>query len=112
MPTTLRLNCREDIVFPVTVGDVEVGDLKNEIKKQCAVSFEGVDSRHLELWKVSAIDDPLCEMTPLFSAQGLQPNTLVKRLEDDLSKFADQLDAVDSVFGIFPTQGPVSPLCL
>ena len=75
MPTTLRLNCLikgEGISFPVTVGNVEVGDLKNEIKKQCAVSFENVDAHHLELWKVNAIDDPLCEMTLLFLAQGPQ----------------------------------------
>ena len=42
------------------MGNVEVGDLKNKIKKQCAVSFENVDAHHLELWKVSTIDDPLC----------------------------------------------------
>jgi hypothetical protein len=67
MLPTLRLKCLiegEDIVFPVTVArDDEVSDLKNEIKRQCAVSFEGVDARHLELWKVSAIDELLREMT-------------------------------------------------
>jgi hypothetical protein len=71
---SLRLRCLiegEDIVFPVNaVFDDEVSDLKDKIKKKCAVTLEGVDAHHLELWKVSAIDDSICEMTLLFLAQG------------------------------------------
>jgi hypothetical protein len=68
MPTTLRLNCLiegEDIVFPVTVVcDDVVSDLKEFIQKSEHWQFlKDVDPHTLELWKVSAIDDPLCEMT-------------------------------------------------
>ena len=60
---SLRLNCLiegEYIAFTViAVCDDEVDDLKNKLKTKCAVSFKDVDARHLELWRVSAIDDPL-----------------------------------------------------
>ncbi len=71
----LRLKCLiegEDIVFSVTaVRDDEVSDLKEFIKSERALSLKDVGPHTLELWKVSAIDEPLCEMTLLFSAQGL-----------------------------------------
>ena len=78
MLTALRLKCLiegEDIVFPVTVvRDEEVSDLKEKIQSKRALdSLKDVGPHTLELWKVSAIDEPLlCEMTLLFSAQGLQ----------------------------------------
>ena len=78
MLTALRLKCLiegEDIVFPVTVvRDDEVSDLKEKIQSKRALdSLKDVGPHTLELWKVSAIDEPLqCEMTLLFSAQGLQ----------------------------------------
>ena len=77
MLTTLRLNCLikgEDIVFSVTaVCDYEVSDLKKFIQSKRALgSLKDVGPHTLELWKVSAIDEPLCEMTLLFSAKGLQ----------------------------------------
>jgi hypothetical protein len=72
--TDLRLRClieRENIVFPVTVAcGKEVSDLKKSIQKERALSsLKDIDPHTLELWKVSAIDDPLCEMTLLFLAQ-------------------------------------------
>ena len=76
MLTTLRLKCLiegEDIVFAVTaVRDDEVSDLKEKIQsKRDKGSLKDIDPHTLELWKVSAIDEPLlCEMTLLFSAQG------------------------------------------
>ena len=75
MSNTLRLKCLiqgEDIVFPVTAGcDDEVSDLKESIQgKRALDSLKGVGPHTLELWKVSAIDERLCEMTSLFSAQG------------------------------------------
>ena len=75
---TLRLKCLiegEAIVFPVTaVSDDEVSDLKESIQSKRALdSLKGICPHTLELWKVSAIQEPLCEMTLLFSAQGLQP---------------------------------------
>jgi hypothetical protein len=54
----------------------------------------------------------LCEMTLLSQPKDSNPitakprETLLKRLEGDLSKFADQLDAVDSLLSIFTTQPP------
>ncbi len=77
MPATLRLKCLiegEATVFPVTaVGDNEVSDLKEFIQsKRAKDTLKDVGPHILELWKVSAIDEPLCEMTLLFSAQGLQ----------------------------------------
>ena len=76
---SLQLNCLiegEDIVFPVTVvRDDEVSDLKEKIQsKRVKGSLKDIDPHTLELWKVSAIEEPLCEMTLLFSAQGLQPH--------------------------------------
>jgi hypothetical protein len=75
--TMLRLKCLiqgEDIVFSVTPGcDDEVSDLKELIQSERALgSLKDVCPHALELWKVSAIDEPLREMTLLFSAQGLQ----------------------------------------
>lgn len=62
----------EDIVFPVTaVLDNDVSDLKEYIQNKRALGgLKGVDPHTLELWKVSAINKPLCEMTLLFLAQG------------------------------------------
>jgi len=78
--TTLQLNCLiegEDDVFLVTVVcNDAVSNLKNEVKKQCAVSFKNIDARHLKLWKVSAIDDPLCEMTLLHLNRSILISTL------------------------------------
>jgi hypothetical protein len=79
MPTTLQLNCLiegEDIVFPVTMvcNDV-VSDLKEFIQNKRALGIlKDIDPHTLELWKVSAIDDLLCEMTLLFLAQGIEPH--------------------------------------
>ena len=82
-PHQLKLKCvieGEYIVFPVTVGqDCVVSDLKEEIKQEYAVTFKDVDAHTLELWKVSAIDELLSEVTSLFSAQGLQPYRCVGR---------------------------------
>jgi len=65
MSARLRLNCLIDGEvngFTVTaVCSDDVGDLKNKIKGKCAATFEGVDAHNLALWKVSAIDDPLCQ---------------------------------------------------
>ncbi len=74
-----RLNCLiegTDTVFPVTaVRNDEVSDLKKSIQKERALGpLKGVDPHDLELWKVSAIDDPLCEMTLIFLAQEIQPH--------------------------------------
>jgi len=75
----MLLNCLikgEDIVFLITaVCEDVVIDLKFSIQRQrLESSLKGVDPNTLELWKVSAIDKLLCEMTLLFSAQGLQPH--------------------------------------
>lgn len=55
--TTVRLRCLiegEDAFFPViTAGDDDVGQLKKLIQKECAATFEGVNARHLKLWKVN-----------------------------------------------------------
>ena len=61
---TLRIKCLiegETIVFPVTAGrDDEVSDLKEFIQSKRALdSLKDVDPYTLELWKVSAIDEPL-----------------------------------------------------
>ena len=74
---SLQLNCLikgEDIVFPVTAEcDDLVGVLKVSIQRTRALdSLKDVGPHTLELWKVCAIDEPLCEMTLLFSGQGLQ----------------------------------------
>ena len=73
--TMLRLNCLiqgEDIVFLVNaVRDDVVSDLKKLIHSERALGrLKDIDPHTLELWKVSAIDERLCEMTSLFSAQG------------------------------------------
>jgi hypothetical protein len=75
LTTDLRLKCLikgEYIVFPVTVAcNGEVSDLKTSIRSERALdSLKDVGPHILELWKVSAISEPLCEMTLLFSAQG------------------------------------------
>ena len=72
MPTTLQLNCLiegEDKVFTVTAaGDDNVSILKELIQSKRALgTLRGVDPHDLELWKVSAIDDLLHEMTFHFS---------------------------------------------
>jgi hypothetical protein len=74
---TLRLKCLiegEDIIFPITaVRDDEVSDLKEAIQSKRALdSLKDVGPHTLELWKVCAIEKPLCEMSFLFSGQGLQ----------------------------------------
>jgi hypothetical protein len=79
MSATLRLKCLiegEAIVFAVNaVCDDEVSDLKKSIQSERALgSLKDIDPHTLELWKVSATDEPLREMTLLFSAQGLQPH--------------------------------------
>ena len=66
--TTVRLNCLiegEDIVFPVTaVCDDDVSNLKQSIQRTRALdSLKDVGLHTLEWWKVSAIEEPLCEMT-------------------------------------------------
>ena len=72
----LQLKCLiegETIVFPVTAErDDEVSSLKKSIQIERALgSLKGIDPHTLELWKVSAIDEPLCEMTLHFLAHGL-----------------------------------------
>ena len=79
MSTTLLLNCLiqgEDKIFTVTAaGDKNVSFLKKSIQEERVLgTLKGVDPHDLELWKVNVIDDPLCEMTLLFSAQGFQPH--------------------------------------
>ena len=71
------LNCLiegESNVFVVRVWpEVVVSELKESIQSERAKDgIKDIDPHTLELWKVSAIDEPLCEMTLLFSAQGLQ----------------------------------------
>ena len=73
MPITRHLNCLiegEDTVFTINAaGDHNVSDLRESIqKRQARDSLKDVGPDALGLWKVSAIDDPLCEMTWLFSA--------------------------------------------
>lgn len=73
-----RLDCLiegEFEVFSVTAElDFEVIDLKKKIKEEAVHgTLKDVDSYILELWKVSAIDESLCEVTSPFSAQRLQP---------------------------------------
>ena len=65
-----RLNCLiegESIVFVVTVGhDCVVSDLKEKIQRERAMdTLKDIGPHTLELWKVSAIDDPRCEVTLL-----------------------------------------------
>ncbi|KIK08898.1 hypothetical protein K443DRAFT_495753 [Laccaria amethystina LaAM-08-1] len=98
---SLRLRCLiegEDIVFPVNaVFDDEVSDLKDKIKKKCAVTLEGVDAHHLELWKPKELD----------SIAAKPSNTLIQRIRLlDFSNFTDKLEPADSVFSIFPTEPP------
>jgi hypothetical protein len=74
-----KLNCLiegESNVFVVPVGPEDVvSELKELIRSKRALdSLKDVGPHTLGLWKVSAIDEPLCEMTLLFSAQGLQPH--------------------------------------
>ena len=76
---SLQLNCLiegEAIVFLVdVVRNIAVSGLKEAIQsKRILDSLKDVGPHTLELWKVSAIEEPLCEMTLLFSAQGLQPH--------------------------------------
>ncbi len=70
---TRRLNCLiegEKTVFGVTAAcSHDISELKELIQvKRAQDSLKGVGPHILELWKVSAIDEPLCEMTLLFSA--------------------------------------------
>ena len=73
-PPLLNLNCvieDEYKAFIITIGhDCFVDNLKKEIKKERALDTLK-DAHTLELWKVSAIDGSRCEVTSLFSAQGL-----------------------------------------
>ena len=67
-----RLNCLiegESIVFVVTVGrDCVVSDLQEVIQSKRALdTLKDVGPHTLELWKVSAIDEPLCELTLAYS---------------------------------------------
>ena len=66
------LNCLiegESNVFVVRVWPEDVvSDLRKSIQSKRALdSLQGVGPHTLELWKVSAIDEPLCEMTLHFS---------------------------------------------
>ncbi len=75
---TLRLNCLiegKSIVFVVTMKhDDMVSDLKKVVQSERALgTLKDVGPHALEMWKASAIKESLCEMTLLFSAQGLQP---------------------------------------
>jgi hypothetical protein len=72
-----KLNCLIEGESTVFVVPVEHDDVVSELKeatqsKRALGSLKNVDPHTLKLWKVSAIDEPLCEMTLLFSAQGLQ----------------------------------------
>ena len=75
MLTLMCLIEGETIVFPViAVRDGMVGELKELVQSKRALGrLKDIDPHTLELWKVSAIEEPLCEMTMtlLFSAQGL-----------------------------------------
>lgn len=73
---SLELNCLiegEYAVFLVTMGRNDaVSNFKKAIRRERKDSIlRGVDPHTLELWKASAIYDLRCEVTPLFSAQGL-----------------------------------------
>ncbi|KAF8807199.1 hypothetical protein BYT27DRAFT_7031094, partial [Phlegmacium glaucopus] len=100
----LRLQCLikgESIVFPVTLGqNDDVGGLKEIVHSKRALdTLKDVGPHTLELWKPRD-SDPIAAKPR---------NDLVERiglLGDDLSKFADELEAVDSVFDTFPTQPP------
>ena len=76
MPATLPLNCvieGENIAFVVRVGPEDaVSELKKLIQSERAQgTLKDVDPQTLELWKVSAADEPLiCEMTLLLSVKG------------------------------------------
>src|SRR6266550_6120514 len=75
---SLRLNCLiegESIVFVVTMKhDDVVSDLKKVVQSERALgALKHVGPHTLELWKVSAIEESLREITLLFSAQGPQP---------------------------------------
>jgi hypothetical protein len=65
----------ESNVFIVTLdSNLAVSDLRKVIQDERALDvLKNVGPHILELWKVSAIDDLRCEVTSLFSAQGLQP---------------------------------------
>ena len=68
----LTLKCLiegESTVFSVIVGrDFEVSDLKKAIQREGA-PIENVDPQNLQLWKVSAIDESLSEVTSLSFSQ-------------------------------------------
>ena len=74
-----QLNCLikgESNIFVVPVGrNNVVSNLKELIRKaRIDDTLKGVGPHTLELWKVSTIDESLCEMTLLFSAQGFHPH--------------------------------------
>ena|SRR6266550_1284365 len=64
----------EDTVFSViAASNDEISDLKKSIRSERALdSLKDVGPHTLELWKVSTINKPLCEMTLLFLAQGIR----------------------------------------
>ncbi len=73
-----RLICcitNESNIFIVTLdNDLAVSDLRKVIQRERALDvLKNVGPHILELWKVSTIDHLRCEVTSIFSAQGLQP---------------------------------------
>lgn len=119
---SLRLKCLivgESTVFTVIVQrhesdyEPEVSDLKKDIQREGA-PLKNVHHYNLELWKVSAIVNLRCEVTPLFFQPkdstpifAMPDNTLrqcIRSMGNDLSVFADKLDPSDSIFRIFSAQ--------
>ncbi|KAF8340989.1 hypothetical protein F5887DRAFT_1062542 [Amanita rubescens] len=101
---SLRLKCLiegEYIVFPVTaVCNDKVSDLKEVVQSERAQSIlKDIDPHTLELWKLKDSNSIAAEPDDTLGER-------IELLEDDLSKFADELKAVDSVFSIFSTQPP------
>ncbi|KIL65157.1 hypothetical protein M378DRAFT_545048 [Amanita muscaria Koide BX008] len=98
----MKLNCLiegESDVFVVPVGPEDVvSDLKKSIQSERVLgSLKDIDPHTLALWKPKNLN--------LIAAK--PRNALVEHigfLGDELSKFADELEAVDSVFSIFSTQ--------
>jgi hypothetical protein len=119
MPPFRLLKCLiegESIVFSVTADrDFQVSELKEVIQRKR--ELDTLKNEHpytLELWKVSVIEESLCEVTShFFQPKDSDPiaavphNTLRQRIRsmgDDLPNFADKLDPSARIFSIFPRQ--------
>jgi hypothetical protein len=118
-----RLCCFIDsTMFTVdTAGLFEIEDLREAIRMRATDSLKDFQGPyHLDLWKVSAIDESRCEVnSPHFQPKDSNPiltkpsdtaTEYIRSLGDSISNVADKFEPSDPLISICPSQPPIEHL--